>query len=124
MLAWTIYISFLGAAGLLLLPRGRVVAARILALLTAIAGFAITLTVFVQHRTGKMLTIARVPWVPSLGIEYHLAADGISLTLLLLTGMIAITGVLFSWDIEDRAKEFFALFLLLLLGIPDFWQRC
>ena len=61
-----------------------------------------------------MLTIARVPWVPSLGIEYHLAADGISLTLLLLTGIIAITGVLFSWDIEDRAKEFFALFLLLI----------
>jgi len=52
MLAWTIYISFLGAAGLLLLPRGSVGAARILALLTAIAGFAITLTVFVQHRTG------------------------------------------------------------------------
>src|SRR5208337_2694693 len=73
-----------------------------------------TLTVFVQHRTGEMLTIARVPWVPSLGIEYHLAADGISLTLLLLTGIIAITGVLFSWDIEDRAKEFFALFLLLI----------
>ncbi len=114
MLAWTIYISFLGAAGLLLLPRGSVGAARILALLTAIAGFAITLTVFVQHRTGEMLTITRVPWVPSLGIEYHLAADGISLTLLLLTGIIAITGVLFSWDIEDRAKEFFALFLLLI----------
>ena len=94
MLAWTIYISFLGAAGLLLLPRGSVGAARILALLTAIAGFAITLTVFVQHRTGEMLTITRVPWVPSLGIEYHLAADGISLTLLLLTGIIAITGIL------------------------------
>ena len=114
MLAWTIYISFLGAAGLLLLPRGSVGAARILALLTAIAGFAITLTVFVQHRTGEMLTITRVPWVPSLGIEYHLAADGISLTLLLLTGIIAITGILFSWDIEDRTKEFFALFLLLI----------
>src|ERR1035441_4247918 len=114
MLAWTIYISFLGAAGLLLLPKGSVAFARILALLTAVAGFAVALTEFLHHRTGEMLTIARIPWIPSLGIEYHLAADGISLTLVLLTGIIAITGILFSWDIEERTKEFFAFFLLLI----------
>ena len=114
MLAWTIYISFLGAVGLLLLPKGSVAAARILALLTAIAGFAIALTAFLHHRTGEMLTITRVPWIPSLGIEYHLAADGISLTLILLTGIIALTGILFSWDIEERTNEFFALYLLLI----------
>jgi len=114
MLAWTIYISFLGAAGLLLLPRGSIALARILALLTAVVGFAITLTYFLQHRTGEMLTIARVPWIPVLGIEYHLAADGISLILILLTGMIAITGILFSWNIEERVKEFFVFYLLLI----------
>ena len=114
MLAWTIYISFLGAAAMLLLPKRSVALARALALLTAIAGFAIALTAFVIHRTGDMLTITRVPWIPSLGIEYHLAADGISLTLVLLTGIIAVTGVLFSWDIVDRTKEFFAFYLLLI----------
>jgi NADH-quinone oxidoreductase subunit M len=114
MLAWTIYISFLGAAAMLLLPKGSAALARALALLTAVAGFVIALTAFVDHRTGEMLTIARVPWIPSLGIEYHLAADGISLTLVLLTGIIAVTGVLFSWNIEDRTKEFFAFYLLLI----------
>jgi NADH-quinone oxidoreductase subunit M len=114
MLAWTIYISFIGAAGLLLLPKSSVASARILALLTAIAGFAIALTAFLHHRTGEMLTITRIPWVPSLGIEYHLAADGISLTLVLLTSIIAITGILFSWDIEDRTKQFFAFYLVLI----------
>jgi NADH-quinone oxidoreductase subunit M len=114
MLAWTIYISFLGAAGLLLLPKGGVAATRILALLTAIAGFAIALSVFLHHRTGELITITRVPWIPSLGIEYRLAADGISLTLILLTGIIAITGILFSWDIAERTKEFFAFYLLLI----------
>jgi NADH-quinone oxidoreductase subunit M len=114
MLAWTIYISFLGALALLLLPKGSIASARILALLTAVAAFAITVTAFVQHRTGEMLTVTRVPWIPSLGIEYHLAADGISLVLLLLTGIIAITGILFSWDIELRTKEFFAFYLLLI----------
>ena len=99
---------------MLLLPRGRADLARIFALLTGMAGFGITLTYFLLHRTGEMLTIVRAPWVPSFGIEYRLAADGISLTLLLLTGIIAITGILFSWDVEDRAKEFFVLYLLLI----------
>jgi NADH-quinone oxidoreductase subunit M len=114
MLAWTIYISFLGAAGVLLLPKGGVASARIMALLTAVTGFAISVTAFIGHRTGAMETIARVPWIPSLGVEYYLAADGISLCLILLTGIIAVTGILFSWNIERRAKEFFAFYLLLI----------
>jgi NADH-quinone oxidoreductase subunit M len=119
MLAWTIYISFIGAAALLLLPRGSTTLARILALLTAIAGFAIALAAFIHQRTGEMQTIVDVPWIrlnppPCLGIHFHLAADGISLTLVLLTGVIAITGILFSWDIAERSKEFFAFYLLLI----------
>jgi NADH-quinone oxidoreductase subunit M len=114
MLACTIYISFLGAAAMFLLPKGSAAAARVLALLTASAGFGIALTAFVTHRTGEMQIITRVPWIPSLGIEYHLAADGISLALVLLTGIIAITGVLFSWNVVDRTREFFALYLLLI----------
>jgi NADH-quinone oxidoreductase subunit M len=114
MLAWTIYISFLGALLLILLPKGSAAAARILALLTALATFAITLVSFLQQRTGEMLTVTDVAWIPSLGIRYHLAADGISLVLLLLTGIIAVTGILFSWNIEHRAKEFFAFYLLLI----------
>ena len=114
MLAWTIYISFIGAAVMLLLPRRSVNLARMLALITALAGFKIALTEFLHHRTGEMFTIVDVPWVPSLGIHYHLAADGISLTLVLLTSIIAITGILFSWNIEERAKEFFAFYLVLI----------
>jgi NADH-quinone oxidoreductase subunit M len=114
MLAWTIYISFLGALALPLLPKGSTAIARILALLTATAGFVIALASFLQHKTGELQTITRVSWIPSLGIEYHLAADGISLSLVLLTGIVAITGILFSWDIEQRTKEFFAFYLLLI----------
>ncbi len=114
MLAWTIYISFLGALLLLLLPKGNAAAARVLALLAAVVAFAITLTYFLEHRSGEMLTVTDASWVPSLGIRYHLAADGISIVLLLLTGIIAVTGILFSWNIEHRAKEFFAFYLLLI----------
>ena len=86
MLAWTIYISFMGAAVLLLLPRGNARLARIVALLTAVGWFRLRAGRGVPGRTRQTQTITQVPWIPSLGIEYHLAADGISLTLVLLTG--------------------------------------
>jgi NADH-quinone oxidoreductase subunit M len=114
MLAWTIYISFLGALVMLLLPKGKNGLARAVALLTAVAGFGIGLTAFIQNRTGEMQTAALLPWIPSLGIQYHLAADGISLSLVLLTGIVAITGILFSWNIEERTREFFAFYMLLI----------
>lgn len=114
MLAWTIYISFAGAALVMLLPKANARAARVLALATALASFAVVLTAWWRFTPGEMLQVVRVPWIASLGIEYHLAADGISLTLLLLTGIVAIAGVLFSWNVEKRPQEFFALFLVLI----------
>ena len=114
MLAWTIYISFLGALAVLLLPKGSAAAVRTLALLTTVTGFALALAGFLQHRSGELIEIARLPWVPALGIEYHLAADGISLVLVLLTGIVAVCGVLFSWNVEHRPREFFAFYLLLI----------
>ena len=113
MIAWTIYITFAGAFGLLFMPRFF---ARWIALATALAGFATSLLAFFQApHAGSFATVARVPWIPSLGMEFHLAADGISLTLALVTGLTAVSAVLFSWDVEQRPNEFF-FWLLLVIG--------
>ena len=117
MLAWTIYISFLGMGVLMCLPRERSRAARIIALFTAGATFLLALAGVFQAKPGEIQTFIKIPWIPSLGTEYHLAADGISLTLVLLTGIAAIAGILFSWNIEHRAKEFFAFYLALIGGV-------
>jgi NADH-quinone oxidoreductase subunit M len=114
MLAWTIYLSFLGALLALLLPKRSTAAVRIVALVTAVSGFALALAAFVHRGTGESQAVALAPWIPSLGISYHLAADGITLCLVLLTGIVAIAGVLFSWSIERRVNEFFAFYLLLI----------
>jgi NADH-quinone oxidoreductase subunit M len=52
-----------------------------------------------------------------MGIRFTLAADGISLVLVLLTGLAAVAGVLFSWNIELRTNEFFAFYLALIGGV-------
>ena len=118
MLAWTIYISFLGAAALMFLPAGNPRTARRAALLAALAGLACAAAgamVCRHHAAAGVLTdAANAPWIAELGIRYHLAADGISLTLVLLTGIAAVAGVLFSWNVENRSREFFALYLALI----------
>ncbi len=117
MLAWTVYITFFGVLVLMLLPKGNAAAARKIAMTTAVVGLGIALAGFLNFQRGEILTIAKCPWVPSLGLEYHLAADGVSLTLVLLTGLAAVGGILFSWNIEHRAKEFFAFYLALIGGV-------
>jgi NADH-quinone oxidoreductase subunit M len=112
MLAWTIYVSFLGAAAVMLLPRGRAQDARKVALLTAGLGLMAAISGLVEG--GELRTLTRVSWIPGLGIEYHLAADGISVALTLLTGIAAVAGILFSWNVERREREFFALYLTLI----------
>ena len=49
-------------------------------------------------------------------MEYHLALDGISLTLALVTALTAVSAVLFSWDVEHRPNEFFFWLLLVVAG--------
>jgi NADH-quinone oxidoreductase subunit M len=115
MLAWSIYVSFLGAIAVLLLPRERAGSARGVALLAAGLGFAAAVSGLVEG--GEMRTLTRVSWVAGLGIEYHLAADGVSVALTLLTGIAAVAGILFSWNVERRPREFFALYLTLIGGV-------
>lgn len=56
-------------------------------------------------------------WVPALGIGYHMGVDGISAPMVLLTGLASFCGVLISWKIDDRPREFFAFFMLLVAGV-------
>jgi len=114
----TIYISLVGAALALVAGSRSAGTARWVALLTAATAWGFTLLAATGFTPGPGLeTIVNHPWIPSMGIRYHLAADGISLTLLVLTGLAATAGILFSWNIEERAGEFFALFLTLIGGV-------
>jgi NADH-quinone oxidoreductase subunit M len=117
MLAWTIYLSFAGALMLALLPKGKPVLARWLALAVAVAGLALAVQGFVAGMGQGSTVLVDLPWVPSMGIRFLLAADGISRVLVLLTGLAAVAGVLFSWNIELRTNEYFAFYLALIGGV-------
>ncbi|MFO0598670.1 MAG: NADH-quinone oxidoreductase subunit M [Myxococcaceae bacterium] len=97
--------------------------ARLWIRLTSLAGAAVSLagSVHVALHYDRALAglqfVERYPLVPSLGIELSLAADGWSVALLLLTGLIIVTGVLASWTLKDREKNFFIMLLVLVAGV-------
>jgi NADH-quinone oxidoreductase subunit M len=114
----TIYVSFVGALLALAAGTRSAGAARVVALVTALTAWAITLAAaFGFTPTTDLVSLVNVPWIPSMGIRYHLAADGLSLTLVVLTGLAATSGVLFSWNITERPGEFFAYYLALIGGV-------
>ena len=60
----------------------------------------------------------RADWIPALGAHYHIGIDGISLLLVMLTTLMGFIAILCSWNaIQDRVKEYYAMFLLLQTGM-------
>lgn len=116
---FTVILSFAGALAVGLTPPERLRTIRWTALITALLGLITAVIATLQYHIadGGYQSVVSLPWISSLGIQFKSGVDGISLSLLLLTGLIAFCGVLFSWDIEHRANEFFAFFLALIGGV-------
>jgi NADH-quinone oxidoreductase subunit M len=119
LLTFIILSPLVAATILLILPASQGLAIR----LVALAGAGLTLPPAVwlclayDRARGGFQFAQEIAWVPSLGIRYHVAADGISLVLILLTAIIITGGVFASWTRPDRTKEFLALLLLLVGGV-------
>lgn len=71
--------------------------------------------------TSEMLFVTDVVWYQSLNIHYAVGIDGVSVSMLLLTGIIIFAGIFASWEIEDRAQEFFITLILLVTGVFGFF---
>ncbi|MCL4552932.1 MAG: NADH-quinone oxidoreductase subunit M [Candidatus Marsarchaeota archaeon] len=86
---------------------------------------AIVLKIWLEHFSGSgnpgqgvwLLELDRA-WIPQLGISFHLAMDGLSLLLVLLTIFLGIMSVVCSWkEIEDRIGFFHFNLMMVLAGI-------
>ena len=58
-----------------------------------------------------------VPWLVQINSNFHLGVAGISLAMVLLTGILTPLGILISFRIKDRVPLFMMLFLLLETGM-------
>ena len=86
-----------------------------IALLTTLATFvlALHLPVHFQIGLGGFQFEVNRPWIENPAINYHVGVDGLSMWLVVLTGLLAPVGVVASWNaIKNRRKIFYSLFLL------------
>src|SRR5436309_2633078 len=61
--------------------------------------------------------VERYPWIPPLGMNYVLGADGLSAPLVFLTPLLTTLSIVFSWNKDVRPRQFFALLLLMEFSI-------
>src|SRR5579871_2115596 len=109
-----------GLAVLLLIPGKNKDLIRIWANVASFAGFLISLPLVLRFQTGVsgFQFVEDADWIPTLGVHYLLGIDGISLLLIMLTTLMGFIATLCSWSaIDDRVKEYYAMFLLLQTGM-------
>jgi NADH-quinone oxidoreductase subunit M len=114
------FFPLLGTFALLLLKGDDHVWIRRLALVTSIIEFILSLLLLrgFDLSIGSYQLQEIYDWIPSLHIHYHMGIDGISLFLVILTTFLTPLAVLCSWNsIHEHVKEFFAMLLVLEMGM-------
>ena len=106
-------------AGLVVMATGRdenARIARVLALIGAVAGFAVTIPLYTGFdlATSKMQFVELRPWIERFNVNYHLGVDGISVLFILLNSFITVLVVIAGWEvIQSRVSQYMAAFLIM-----------
>src|SRR5262245_52632373 len=109
----------LGAILLLFFSRQNLRAIRDFSMVIAVLTFVLShhLIAHFDSNRSEFQFLIDVPWIASLGIDYHMGVDGISVFLILLATVLTPLAILASLSITERAKEYFVFMLLLETGM-------
>ena len=123
-LVWMLGVLVVAGALAWVLERVRPGTARWVVLTAALADLAASLRWWLwmparsTGATGRWLQEVDREWIPQLGIRFHLALDGLSLVLLVLTFFLGVIAVLCSWsEIRERQGFFYLNLAWILAGI-------
>ncbi|HUZ78128.1 MAG TPA: NADH-quinone oxidoreductase subunit M [Chloroflexota bacterium] len=120
MLSLVIFLPLIGVALLLPMNPGAKKLLRLTTLAVMFVDWLITVYLMFafDRTTANYQFVERHAWISSLGLEYHLGADGLALLMIFLTGLLSWIAVLSSWNaVQTRVKEYMIAFLLLELGM-------
>jgi NADH-quinone oxidoreductase subunit M len=119
------FIPLLGAAVIVALPKENLKAIRWTALAATGVVLLIALSLYPQFNPGLIgisdpaafQFVEKASWIPSLGINYYIGADGLSFPMILLTALLCFLCIPASYGIVKSVKGYFSLFLLLETGM-------
>ncbi len=118
-LSLIVFSPLVGVLALLLIPGDNHRLIRWVALIAALASFGFSLALLGYQTGGPEFQYREsLRWIPAFGINYLLGVDGISVVLVLLTTVLSVVAILYSWGpIQVRVKEYYATMLLLMVGM-------
>jgi NADH-quinone oxidoreductase subunit M len=121
MLDIVLFLPLIGFLLLLFVPKGSPGASKKGALIISLIVFAASLSLlgpyWFQYPSGITMS-TNVSWISFPPIRYHVALDGLSLWLVLLSTLLTPIAVAVSWKhIDHRVKEFYAFLILLEFGM-------
>jgi NADH-quinone oxidoreductase subunit M len=118
-LSVTIFTPLLAGLIILLLPASRKSEVKVTALAAASLSLLLSIWVYFSYNVaaGGYQLQEHMAWLPALGISYSLGIDGISAPMVLMAGIVVFCGVLISWGVEDRPREFFAFLMFLAASV-------
>jgi len=124
-LSTIVFLPVVGLVIIALLPKPQQKTIKLIALIFALASFALSIAVFCLFdrsagAIGQIQFEEKLSWISAINAYYHLGVDGLSLPLVILMTFLGVLAVLVSWNIQLRPKEYFIWLLLLeasILGV-------
>ena len=114
-----IFVPTIVAFFLIFTDKAAVEFMRVCALVGTAVTFALTLALLGIYTPGdgNVQEVVAKEWISSWNIYYRLGYDGISLTLVVLSGFVFLVSMLASWGIDKHVKGYLILFLILETGV-------
>ncbi|HAX43387.1 MAG TPA: Fe-S-binding domain-containing protein, partial [Solibacterales bacterium] len=112
LLSIVLFTPLAGLLVLLFIPGTQKNLIRWWANIAAAAGFLVSLPLLLNFDKSKdgYQFVEKMDWIPSLGVQYIVGIDGISLLLVMLTTVMGFLAIFSSWTaIDDRVKEYYAM---------------
>jgi NADH-quinone oxidoreductase subunit M len=122
-LTLAIFVPAVGMAIVLAIPRSQELLIKLVALAATLVTLGVGIAIaarFDYDATGLLQFRVNEEWIDVIQSRYHLGIDGIALPLILLTMLITVACVIYSWDHfpePHNPKAFLALTLLLETGM-------
>jgi NADH-quinone oxidoreductase subunit M len=118
-LSLIVFLPLLGVLLLVFVPGSAHRAIRWIALAAALGSLASSLVLLGYDPAGSEFQFREdLPWIEAFGMRYTLGVDGLSVVLVLLTTILSVVSIFYSWEpIQTRVKEYYIAMLVLMTGM-------
>ncbi len=109
-----VLLPLLAAFGIPLIPHSRWV--RWYAFAVGVLDLGLMIGGFGRHydpQNFSLQLVERYSWIPALGLNWSLAVDGLSLPLVLLSGVLTTLSMVAAWKVTEKPRLFFFLLLVM-----------